>query len=242
MRSIILNADVGEEADFDKEIMPYISWCNIACGAHAGNDQVIKKTIALAMHHNVKIGAHPSYPDRDNFGRISVDISYEDLVKTITHQIQKVKAYAEEAGTQLHHVKPHGALYNDAVKNKKIASAIIEAIKNIDKSSYVITLQKSELSNLCGDGVGVKYEAFADRNYNDDLTLVSRSENGAIITTPKEVFDHVFKMVSDREIKTRSGAVKPVFFDTICMHGDHPNAVEILKYLCEKFSDLGFVF
>ncbi|MEW7290582.1 5-oxoprolinase subunit PxpA [Aquimarina sp. 2304DJ70-9] len=242
MKRIILNADVGEESGFDEKIMPYVSWCNISCGAHAGSDEVIQKTIALAVKYNVKIGAHPSYPDRENFGRLSMRIPYDDLVETVTRQILKVKSYAEEAGTKLYHVKPHGALYNDALKNKIVASAIIDAVKNVDRRLFVVTSKDSELAHQCAGVLDVKYEAFADRNYNNDLTLVSRAENDAIITNPEEVFDHVLRMVSQGKIKTTKGEEKPVFFDTVCVHGDNPKSVEILEYLHKRFSDLNFVF
>ncbi len=241
MKKIILNADVGEEAGFDAEIMPYISWCNISCGAHAGNDQVIQKTIELALKHNVKFGAHPSYPDRENFGRKSLNISYDDLVKTITEQVKKMKSFAEKNGTKLHHVKPHGALYNDVVKNEKVAKAIVDSVKSIDKGLSIVTLNKSKLSHLCKGKLNVKHEAFADRNYNDDLTLVSRSEKEAVITNPSAVFDHVFKMISEGKVKTKNGRIFPLVFDTICVHGDNPKSVEILNYIYHKFSNLNFV-
>lgn len=241
MKKIILNADVGEEAGFDAEIMQYISWCNIACGSHAGDATVIQKTIELAMKHTVKIGAHPSYPDRKNFGRTKVEMPYDDLVKTITEQIQLVKFYTEEAGGKLHHVKPHGALYNEAVKNEPVASAVIEAVKNIDKSLYIITLKNAKLSYLSGEGFEIKHEAFADRNYNEDLTLVSRKEKEALLTDPKEVFDHVKRMVSEGKVKTKNRVEVPIFFDTICVHGDNPKSVQILKYLYKEFSTLNLL-
>ncbi len=241
MKRIILNADVGEEAGFDDKIMPYVSWCNISCGSHAGNEQVIQDTINLAIKNKVKIGAHPSYPDRENFGRKSMELSYDDLVKTITDQIQLVKHFTEKAGVKLHHVKPHGALYNDAIKNEAIALAIIEAVKNIDKSLYLITAKYSKLSYLSSDELNVKYEVFADRNYNKDLTLVSRSKENAVIVDPDEVFEHVYRMISDNKIRTAGGEEKSIFFDTICVHGDNPNSVEILEYLSKKFSDLDFI-
>jgi len=132
---------------------------------YAGNDQVIQKTIDLAIQHNVEIGAHPSYPDRENFGRVVVDMSYDHLVETITSQIEKVKLLAEQAGSRLHHVKPHGALYNEAVKNKAVANAIIDAIKNIDQSLYIISPKESLISYICDGDIQVKNEVFADRNY-----------------------------------------------------------------------------
>ncbi|MBG6132229.1 UPF0271 protein [Aquimarina sp. EL_43] len=241
MKKIILNADVGEEAGFDVEIMQYISWCNIACGSHAGNVEVIKKTIELAMQHNVKIGAHPSYPDRENFGRTKVEMPYGDLVKTITEQIRLVKSLTEKAGGKLHHVKPHGALYNEAVKNESVAMAIIEAVKNVDKSLCIITLKNAKLSYLSKGNFEVKHEAFADRNYNDDLTLVSRKEKEALLTDPKEIFSHVKRMVLEGKVKTKNRVEVPIFFDTICVHGDNPKSVQILKYLYKEFSILNLL-
>ncbi len=242
MKKIIFNADVGEEAGFDHEIMPNVAWCNISCGAHAGNDEVIQKTITLAAKNDVKIGAHPSYPDRENFGRVRMEMTYYDLVQSIMDQILKVKYFTEKEGLQLHHVKPHGALYNEAVVNKTVAKAVLEAVKNVDKRLKVITLKNSILSDLCAGVLDVKYEAFADRNYTSDLTLVSRLKHDAVITSPKKVFDHVFKMVTEAKILTINKEEKSVSFDTICIHGDHPKSIEILEYIHQKFSDLGFVF
>ncbi len=242
MKRIILNADVGEEAGFDAQIMPYISWCNISCGSHAGNEQVVQDTINLAIKNKVKIGAHPSYPDRAHFGRKSLKMAHADLVKTITDQIRLVKRYVEKAGAKLHHVKPHGALYNDAVKDELVATAILKAVKNVDKSLYLITAENSKLSYLSKGKLKVKYEVFADRNYNEDLTLVSRSKENAVIVDAEEVFEHVLRMISEGKIKTIKGEKKPVFFDTICVHGDTPNSVEILEYMSNKFSSLNFVF
>ncbi len=242
MKTILFNADVGEEAGFDHEIMPYVSWCNIACGSHAGNEKVIQKTIELALRYNVKIGAHPSYPDRENFGRKSMNIPFDDLIETISSQIQLVQSYAEKMGAKLHHVKPHGALYNDAIKNSKVAKAIFNAVKNIDKSLYIITQKNSELSYIVHEILDVKYEAFADRNYDVDLSLVSRSEFGAVITDPEKVFEHVFKMISEGKVKTKNDKEFPIVFDTICVHGDNPKSVEILKHLYSRFSGLDFKF
>ncbi|WP_219009839.1 5-oxoprolinase subunit PxpA [Aquimarina litoralis] len=241
MKKVILNADVGEEAGFDDQIMQYVSWCNIACGVHAGSDEVIKKTIDLAIQHDVKIGAHPSYPDRENFGRVSMEIPNENLVETLTDQILKVKKFTEEAGAELHHVKPHGALYNDAMKNNDVANSIIAAVKNIDKSLLIISPKDSFISFLCKDDLEMKYEVFADRNYHKDLTLVPRSKSNAVIKNPEEVFEHVWKMISEQKIKTIEGEEVAVFFDTICVHGDNPKSVEILKYLYKELLAENFV-
>ena len=240
MKQIVFNADVGEGVGNDHQIMPYISWCNIACGAHAGDEDEIVKTIQLALRHDVKIGAHPSYPDRENFGRKSMQMDFEDLVVSITQQIQLVKNYVEELGGELHHVKPHGALYNDAFAKREVGEAILQSIKNIDKRLKIITLEDSVLSYLCKDDVEVCFEAFADRNYNNDMTLVSRAEKDAILENKLDVFEHVKRMVIDGKIKTKSGKEQTVFFDTICVHGDHQNAVEIIRYLYSSFVELGY--
>lgn len=241
MNTIIFNADVGEEAGFDAEIMPFITWCNIACGEHAGNDKVIQETIELAIKNNVKIGAHPSYPDRKNFGRIKMDMPYQNLVDIVTDQIGLVKSHVEKAGTNLHHIKPHGALYNEAFKNEEVASVILESIKNIDKRLFIITQKESKLSYLAQGDFRVKHEVFADRNYNEDVSLVSRSEKNAVLTNAKEIFDHVLRMVSKGKVKTKNGVEVPVGFDTICVHGDNPKAVQILQYLHQEFSLLNLL-
>ncbi|MDH7444121.1 5-oxoprolinase subunit PxpA [Aquimarina sp. 2201CG14-23] len=241
MKRILLNADVGEEAGFDEQIMPFISWCNIACGVHAGNDEVIKKTIELALQHHVKIGAHPSYPDRENFGRSVMDISPNDLSETLMYQIQKVKSFTEEQGGKLHHVKPHGALYNEAMKNEVVAKSIIQSIINIDKSLLLISPKDSMISYLCRGFIDVRFEVFADRNYNSDLTLVSRSEKNAVLVNPKKIVDHILRMIVEGKVKTIKGEELSIFFDTICVHGDNPKSVEILAYIYEEFTKRNFV-
>ncbi len=238
MKEIIFNADVGEGAGFDAQIMPFISWCNIACGSHAGDKEEIKKTVWLASAHKVKIGAHPSYPDRENFGRVKMTLAYDDLVKTIITQIEEVKFYVDKKGEKLHHVKPHGALYNEVVKNEEIASAVLEAINNIDKSLFIITSKNSKLSYLVKDKIRLKFEIFADRNYNNDLTLVSRLENEAVLTDLRQVFEHVKRMVFENKVRTKKGEELSIFFDTICVHGDNPKSVEILEYLHHEFLKL----
>ena len=235
---MIINADVGEESGNDEQIMPLISWCNIACGEHAGNENEIEKTVALAVKHNVKMGAHPGYPDKVNFGRVKVEMDYTDLVDSLTNQIQLVSQKAREQGAKIVHVKPHGALYNEAVKEIRIAEAIIEAVKNVDKSLLVITQKNGLLDKLSQDVLEVKYEAFMDRVYEEDLSLVSRLKPGAVLSDPEEVFEHVNRMINRGVVRTISGIEKPIIFDTICVHGDHQNSVSILKYLHQKFKSI----
>ena len=184
------------------------------------------------------MGAHPSYPDKANFGRVKVKMNYTDLVDSLTNQIQLVSQKAREQGAKIVHVKPHGALYNDAVKENITARAIIDAVKNIDKSLYIVTQKNGILDKLSQGVLEVKYEAFMDRAYEEDLSLVSRSKPSAILSTPEEVFEQVNKMINKGVVRTISGAEKPIIFDTICVHGDHRNSVSILKYLHKKFKGI----
>ncbi|MFC5044872.1 5-oxoprolinase subunit PxpA [Aquimarina hainanensis] len=236
MKKNIWNADVGEEAGFDHEIMPYISWCNISCGVHAGNDDEIKKTIDLAIANDVAIGAHPSYPDRKNFGRLSMDISMSELEEILTNQVLKVKKYVEERGKKMHHVKPHGALYNDAVIRPEIAEVIVNVVKNVDRRLFVLTSGNSMIETFMEEKNRIKKEVFADRNYTSDLQLVSRKYKEAVITEPEKVYAHVKEMVYHNRVLTIEGVRKNIFFDTICVHGDNPKSVAILKYVTEKIN------
>ncbi len=242
MHQIAFNSDVGEGVGNDHLIMPYISWCNIACGAHAGDEKIIEQTIALAKKHRVKIGAHPSYPDRENFGRLSMNMSFDNLVNTISEQILLVKQKVESTGELLHHVKPHGALYNDAVKNPEVANAILHSLKNVAISSMLIAPFESEISYVCKEELDLKYETFADRNYNADLSLVSRKKKNAVLQNEEEIFFHVKKMIFEKKIKTISGEEFAVLCDTICVHGDHPNSPKIIEFLHREFSRLNVSF
>lgn len=233
---IIINADVGEGSVNDKDIMPLISWCNIACGAHAGSEEEVEKTIALAKRNKVQVGAHPGYADKENFGRIKLNLSYKELVQSLTDQIQLIAKKAEEQGVKMIHVKPHGALYNQAVKETSIANAILEAVQNVDKSLYIVTQKNGILDTLAKGVLKVKYEAFLDRAYEEDLTLVSRSKPGAILTDPNEVLIHVNNMINRGVVRTITGSEKSISFDTLCVHGDHQNSVEILKYLQQNLN------
>ncbi|WP_025739615.1 phosphatidylinositol-specific phospholipase C domain-containing protein [Aquimarina pacifica] len=240
MNNVLFNADVGEETGVDDQIMPYISWCNIACGSHAGSEKEIEKTIQLAIKHNVKIGAHPSYPDRSNFGRKVMSLPYEDLVQSLTEQLKVVNYYIEKNGETLHHVKPHGALYNEAISNQEVAQAIYESIKNTGKKPIVLTLKNSKLADVCKNEFEVCYEAFADRMYTNDLSLVSRDNEQAVLKSAEEVFEHVYKMVAKNKVKTVGKEELPIVFDTICVHGDHPNSVAILTHLHARLKDLNY--
>jgi len=237
--TIDLNADLGEGAGNDVLLMPYLSSCNIACGVHAGDGEIIQKTIGLALQNNVKMGAHPSFPDRKNFGRLPMEMPEVELRKSIVDQVKRVSDIVGEMGGRLHHVKPHGALYNMAAVREDIAQIILSTLCEFD-SLILYAPFGSIISNLAKkEGIQVYYEVFADRNYNDDFTLVSRTHSRAILHDPSTIAAHVIRMIKDHSVKTISGNLLPIEANTICIHGDNPHAVEIVKVLHSKLKEAG---
>jgi UPF0271 protein len=239
-KTIDINADVGEGLDNETAIMPYLSSCNISCGAHAGNEVAIAKTMALAVKNKVKIGAHPSYPDKKNFGRKPMALSHNELLDNLLRQLTFFKRLLKIHKAQLHHIKPHGALYNLAAVDKGIAQVVIELMKNQSKSVKLYVPYGSVIAELAlNEGVEIVYEAFADRNYNSDLTLVSRQEKKAIITDPKEVLSHCLSIFENESVKCLDGSTATIKASTFCVHGDNENVLTILKYLTTNFAKKG---
>ncbi len=229
---IDLNCDVGEGLHNEHLLMPLISSCNIACGGHAGSIEIMDAVIQLALDHKVKIGAHPSFPDRANFGRVIMDISNEALQQSLEEQLQAFKERAVAKDAVVHHVKPHGALYNQIAVNEEKAALVVSAVQNIFKDVKIYVPYQSAIEKIAvAHGMPIVYEAFADRNYNDDLTLVSRTLPYAILTDPKKVVLHVQKMAEQSKVKTVQGNEKNIKGDTFCVHGDTKNALLILKEL-----------
>lgn len=233
--SIDINCDLGEGAGNDALLMPYLSSCNIACGGHAGNDDTMKETIRLALQHNVKIGAHPSFPNRENFGRTEMNLPNNELSTLIIAQIIRLKILTEEAGGKLNHVKPHGALYNMAAVNDSTAEAVIDAMAAFDKGLILYVPYGSVIAKKAIErNIPILYEAFADRNYNNDLTLVSRQLSNAVMKDSGDVLAHVVSMVKEKKVKTVDGDLVKIEAGTICVHGDNPHAVEIVSHLSQN--------
>ena len=237
---IDINADVGEGIGNEARLMPCISSCNIACGGHAGDFETMKSVVELAKKYQVKIGAHPSFPDKENFGRKVIEMPCVTLYTSIKHQIKDLVKVLEDEHLPLHHVKPHGALYNLAAVDEKTADVIIEVMKGLMLRAKLYVPYKSVIAKLAVENnIPVMYEAFADRNYNDDLTLVSRVENDAVIQDQNNMFEHVFRILSSNKVKTISGRLESIIAETFCVHGDNPKAVELISSLSKRLEENG---
>ncbi|APY12197.1 lactam utilization protein LamB [Seonamhaeicola sp. S2-3] len=230
--SVDINADVGEGIGNESKLLPYLSSCNIACGGHAGNEDTMRKVVKLAKAHKVKIGAHPSFPDKENFGRVKMDISCAALYTSLKHQLSNLLEVLHSENATLHHIKPHGALYNLAAVSKKVAGVVIELIKSMQYPVQLYVPYKSVIAALALENdISITYEAFADRNYNDDLSLVSRKTPNALITDDEVMKEHVLKMVTNKKVTTVTGKEQSILVNTICVHGDNENAIKLVEKL-----------
>lgn len=235
---IDFNCDVGEGLNNEYLLMPLISSCNISCGAHAGSVAIIDKAIGLAKENNVKIGAHPSFEDKKNFGRVVLDISNAELYQSLVDQLILFQQRAKFQNAEIHHIKPHGALYNLIAVNREKAEVVVNALQEVFSYMKIYVPYNSVIAEVANEnGLTILYEAFADRNYNTDLSLVSRREPNATLTNPNEIIDHVSRMINKRKVKTLSGNLIPIQADTFCIHGDNENAIEILRALNKRFFD-----
>ena len=235
MKHIHINCDLGEGGENDAELMPLISACNIACGGHSGTVESMHDTVMLAMEHNVEMGAHPSYPDKESFGRKTLSMTPENLQQSLVAQILSLKQIAEALGGKLTHIKPHGALYHDAATDEKIAQVVIDSILEFEDNFTIYAPQNSVISRLSEGKIEVVLEAFSDRNYEENYQLVSREKPNALITKKEAVFQHLFLMFTEGKIRCENQKIIHSLASTFCLHSDTPNAVEILKYLQQRF-------
>ena len=232
---IDLNCDMGENIGKDEDIMPYITSANIACGFHAGDENTMRETVRLAKQYGVAVGAHPSWKDREGFGRNEMTLPPDEVEALILDQVSALAKITKAEGAKLHHVKPHGALYNQAAKDHMLAKAISHAVKRVSVDLVLVGLAGSGLVEV-GIEVGLKVanEGFPDRNYNHDGTLVSRKETHAIIESPEEIAIHAIELV--KHGINFSG--RRVNVETLCLHGDHPRATDnaqAVRKVLEKF-------
>ena len=234
---IDINSDVGEGIGNEEQLFPLISSCNIACGGHAGDLETMLSVVRLAKKNNLKIGAHPSFPDRKNFGRKRMNISKDKLIKSLKNQIESLKKILIQENVDLNHIKPHGALYNFASNDKETAKIIIDLTKEMKTKLYVP--YSSLISEMAiKEGIEICNELFIDRNYNSNLTLVSRDNSNALIENSNEMFNHVYNIINNKIISIDKKE-RNVEFDTLCIHGDNPNVIKLLEDLHLKLNNIG---
>lgn len=245
MKRVDLNCDLGESfgnytCGLDAEVIPHISSANVACGFHASDPLVMAKTVALAKQYGVAVGAHPGYPDLVGFGRRNMAVSAAELKAMVQYQIGALKAFCDAQGVAMQHVKPHGAMYNMAAKDQKLAVAICEAIQEIDPNLILLGLSGSEML-VAAKAVGLPCasEVFADRAYEDDGTLTPRALPGSVITDEEQAISRVLQMVQSGTVTARSGKIIPIQADSVCLHGDGVKAVAFASRIRQELTASG---
>jgi len=231
--TIDLNCDMGEGMPSDEAIFPFISSANIACGGHAGDTDSMRRSVELALQSGVAIGAHPSYPDRAGFGRSDVPESrIATLLSDLTTQIAALQAICQKMGTRLHHVKPHGALYNRAARDPAISSIVCAAVIAIDPTLIIYGLSGSRTGQAAA-AAGLRFvsEVFADRTYRPDGSLTPRSEPDALIHDPATMLNQVLTMIQRHQVKSMGGTIIPITAGTICLHGDGDDPVKFASII-----------
>jgi UPF0271 protein len=228
--TIDLNSDLGEGAGTEQEIMPFITSANIACGAHAGDERSMRETLQLAIANKVAPGAHPGYRDPANFGRVPVDITPDALTADLVLQIDTLRTIARSLGTDLTHVKAHGALYNTAQHDEGVAAAIVAAMKRAAPELVLFVFPGSAAERAArAEALRVAREGFIDRTYEADGTLRARTHTDALITDPQRAAAQALSFMVDGGVRTHGGKFLELGVDTLCVHGDTPGAREILR-------------
>jgi 5-oxoprolinase (ATP-hydrolysing) subunit A len=237
-----INCDMGEGIGNDAQLMPFISSANIACGYHAGNAATMQQTIELAIEHHVAIGAHPSYNDIANFGRLAISLSPNEVYDIVCRQIKILDAVCNANNVPLHHVKPHGALYNTAAGHLPTAQAIALAVKDCSNNLVLYGLPESCLQQAAKEaGMAFLGEAFADRTYQPDGMLTPRQQPGALVNNIADAVKQALQLVQTKTVTTITSQVIPVNAGTICIHGDGEHALEFAKAIHAAFSNAGII-
>lgn len=245
---IDLNSDVGEsfgnyKLGTDEKLIPLISSANIACGFHAGDPSVMKHSVKIAKENKVALGAHPGFPDLMGFGRRNMDVSLGEIKDYVTYQIGALQGFAAAQGMTLQHVKPHGALYNMAVKNMEIWDAVAEAIAAVDPRIILFVMAGPWRNDLAAIGakhqIRLAFEFFGDRAYNPDGSLVSRKLPGAVIHDHERVAEKVLKLVKESKVVCIDGTEMELTAETICVHGDNPAALELVSHIRKSLQEAG---
>jgi UPF0271 protein len=238
--AVDLNADLGEGAGFDHELLKFVSSANIACGFHAGDAETMRAAISAAHDCGVAVGAHPSLFDRENFGRKEGPVAPDEIFAAVTYQVGVFQAIAEGAEVRPNHVKPHGALYTMAAREEKLADPIARAVAIFDSNLILFAPPNSKLADA-GEKHGLKIarEVFADRNYLADGSLVPRTRSDALLHDPEEAAARVIRMLRDGKVRSVDGVEVEVAVETVCVHGDTPGAVEFVRALRSRLENEG---
>ena len=246
MKKVVdLNSDLGEsfgayKMGMDEEVLKYVTSANIACGFHAGDPTIMGKTVKMAVQNDVMIGAHPGYPDLLGFGRRKMDITKQEAKDYMLYQLGALEAFAKANGTSLQHVKLHGAYYNTASINKEMAEGIIEGLLEYGGDVILMALSGCLLARMAEErGLRVAHEVCADRAYNSDGTLVSRKLEGAVIHDEDLALERIKRMVKEGKVRAIDGQVIDIKADSICVHGDNPKAVQLVKFIRESLEKEG---
>lgn len=238
-----LNCDMGEGIGNDAAIIPYITSANIACGYHVGDETTMRETIMLAKKSGVAIGAHPSFLDKENFGRTEMkDVKSQQVYELVTAQLKALHKIVLQCNAHLHHIKPHGALYNMAAKDASLSTAIAHALYDFDKRLILFGLSGSHLiSQAKAMGIKTASEVFADRTYQDDGSLTPRTQADALILDEEQSINQVVRMIKKGEVVTTSGKEISIVAETVCLHGDGKNALAFAKAIHTKLKSENIV-
>ena len=245
MRTVDLNSDLGESFGAytigrDAEVIPCITSANVACGWHAGDPLIMRRTVALCKENGVAVGAHPGYPDLIGFGRRNLSVSPEEAKAYVLYQVGALQAFCRAAGVPLRHVKLHGAFYNMAAKDPALARAVVDAVAEADDSLVLLALSGSEMIAAAeAKGLPSRSEVFADRGYRRDGTLVPRSQPGALITDEDEAIARVIRMVRDGVVTSVDGVDVPLRAESICVHGDGEKALLFVRRIRKALEEAG---
>jgi UPF0271 protein len=244
-KKIDLNCDMGESFGTyslgnDEALMGFVTSANIACGYHAGDPSVMDRTVRLAARHDVSIGAHPGFPDLAGFGRRAMQLTPEEIENAVLYQVGALAAFARSAGSELAHVKPHGALYNTAAKDIEVARAIVRGVARAGEELFLVGLAGSVMIEAAREaGLRVAREGFADRAYEADGSLRSRKLEGAVIHDPEAAAERAVRIARDGIVTAYTGEEIPLQVDTLCVHGDTPGAVEIAEAIRRRLAETG---
>lgn len=234
--SYSLNCDLGEGVAKESLIIPFIDLASVACGGHCGDQDSIRETLTLVKRFGKKAGAHPSYPDRENFGRKTMDLKSEVLIQSIREQLELFIDVAEKEQINMDHIKFHGALYNDAAEKRELAILLVSFLKNEFPNITLFVPPHSEIEKAAKElNLPFKLEVFGDRAYRNNYKLLSRSDENSLFTKKKQVISHLKLIIEFNQIQTTTGELIPIQADTICIHGDNPGILEFLPFVRDQF-------